>query len=99
MDGTMLICCSGKFSISDIVPPAAPPVAPEIVMEFRLTPTLTPPAPDTFNRLLAVPEELSVVLPRAVIEIVEKFVTLGVVAETVIELRLAPTLTIPAPDT
>lgn len=39
-----------------------------MVMLPEPTPTLTSPAPDTFNKLLKVPAELSVVLPSAVIE-------------------------------
>jgi hypothetical protein len=62
-------------------------------------PTLTIPAPDTESALLIVVVELPpVVLPVAVRLRVEKFVTLGVVAEIVMLRAPAPTEIIPAPD-
>ena len=78
--------------------PAPPPVAPEIVTVPAPTPTLTPPAPENTRALLKVPVELDVVFPLADRDTVEKLVTLGVVAEMVMELTLTPTLAIPAPE-
>jgi len=80
------------------IPPPAPAVA-EIVSEFRLCPTDTIPAPDTTRALFSVPDELSVVLPDAEIDIVEKFVTDGVLAEIINVESDTPTETIPSPET
>ena len=46
-------------------------VVTEIVMLPAPTPTLTIPAPDTFNKLENVPDELEVVFPNAVRDIDE----------------------------
>lgn len=72
--------------------------AQEIVTLPAPAPTLTPPAPEMFSRLLKVPDELPVVFPKAVRETVEKFVTVGVVAEIVMLPLPTPALIIPAPE-
>lgn len=71
----------------------------EIVMLPAPAPTEAIPAPEMFSRLLNVPAELLVVLPRAVSDTVEKLVTDGVVAEIVRLPAPIPTEMIPAPDT
>ena len=71
-----------------------------IVFPLVLIAPLKMPAPEMTSELLKVPVTLPVesVLPAALIVTVEKFVTLGVVAEIVIEPAPTPTLTIPAPE-
>jgi len=89
----------GKFCVYDRNLAAAPPVAPEIVTDPFPTPMLTPPAPENTNALLYVPEDVApVVFPAADTEMVEKLVTLGVVAEIENVPFPTPTLTIPMPD-
>jgi hypothetical protein len=64
-------------------------------------PALSSPCPEITSTLLNVPEmlfELRVFAPEAVSEIVEKFVTEGVVAEMVMLPAPTPTETIPAPE-
>jgi hypothetical protein len=73
-----------------------------MVLPLVEIPALNAPCPDTTRTLLNVPDtlfELKVLAPDAVNEIVEKFVTDGVVAEIVIEPAPTPAEIIPAPDT
>ena len=87
------------FPVALIETEAAAADGTEIVTLLLLTPTLATPAPENTSALLNVPLLLEVVFPTAETETVLKFVTLGVVAETVILLLLIPTETMPAPDT
>ena len=70
-----------------------------IVIDPAPTPTLMMPAPEIDRLLLCVPVDETVVLPAALMEMVLKLVTLGVVALIVILPAPTPTDTIPAPDT